>query len=194
MIKPREGSLFAILSRLPFWVSLLIAGALFAVMRNWLPDVLAAATTLPFIGVAVYAGYVQFKTPSATRVSEGLDALRALAWPHFSSVIAESFRKEGFIVTPSKRAGVDFDMEQSGYVTLLACKRWKVAQAGIGPLRELVDAAKAADARGCCFITAGALTGTAQTFATDNKIRIINGMELVQRAGAAARTAKRPAA
>ena len=193
MIKPREGSLFAILSRMPFWVSLLIAGAIFAVMRNWLPDVLAAATTLPFIGVAVYAGYVQFKTPNATRVSERLDALRALAWPHFSSVIAESFRKEGFVVTPSKRAGVDFDMEQNGYATLLSCKRWKVAQAGIGPLRELVDAAKAADARGCCFVTAGTLTSTAQAFATENKIRIISGTDLVQRAGPAARAAKRPA-
>ena len=189
MITPRKGSLFEILARAPWWVSLLIAGALFAVMRRFLPDLLAAFTTLPFIGVAGFAAWTQWRTPSAARTEESLDAIRALPWAQFSERMAESFRAEGFTVVPSKRAGVDFDMERNGYLTLVACKRWKVANAGIGPLRELHEAAQKAEARECFFVTGGTLTETASTFARAKAIKLIAGADLVQRARPLARSA-----
>lgn len=189
MITPRKGSLFEILSRAPWWVSLLIAGALFAVMRRFLPDLLAAFTTLPFIGVAGYAAWTQWRTPSAARTAESLDAIRALSWAQFSERIADSFRAEGFTVVSSKRAGVDFDMDRNGYLSLLACKRWKVANAGIGPLRELHEATQKAEARECFFATAGTLTETASAFAREKAIKLIAGADLVKRAQRSSRSA-----
>src|SRR6185295_13021744 len=113
MLQPREGSLFAILARSPWWVSLLIAGALFAMARQFLPDLLAAATTLPFVGIAGYAAWLQLRTPSARRVSETMDVLRQMPWPQFSALITASFQREGYEVAPSKSGAADFELRKS---------------------------------------------------------------------------------
>jgi restriction system protein len=183
MLQPREGSLFAILSRSPWWVSLLIAGALFALARQFLPDVLAAATTLPFIALAGYAGWLQSREPSSKRVTETLEKLRAMRWPEFSKLIGDSFRRDGYEVVPSRHAAADLELRKSGYVTLLSGKRWKVAQCGIAPLRELADAVSATDARDGCFVTAGSVSDGAVEFASGKRIRILAGAALVKQIG-----------
>jgi restriction system protein len=183
MLQPREGSLFAILSRSPWWVSLLIAGALFAIVRQFLPDLLAATTTLPFIGLAAYAGWLQAREPSTQRISATLDQLREMRWPEFSKVISDSFRRDGYEVAPSRHVAADLEVSKSGYVTLLSGKRWKVAQVGIAPLRELADAVRKIDAREGCFVTTGALSEGALEFAAANRIRVLRGPELVKQIG-----------
>ena len=183
MLQPREGSLFAILARSPWWVSLLIAAALFGVMRNFVPDLLAAATTLPFVGLAGYAGWRQWKEPSAARVRETLDKICSMRWQEFSTLIADRFRRDGYEVAVPKKGAADFELRKEGYTTLVSGKRWKVANAGIAQLRELADAVRAADAREGWFVTAGALTETARTFANAQKIRVIEGPELARLIG-----------
>jgi restriction system protein len=183
MLQPREGSLFAILARSPWWVSLLIAGALFAVMRYFLPAVLAATTTLPFIGLACYAGWRQFKEPSAKSVKDTLDKICSMRWPDFKTVIADRFRRDGYEIAFPKSGPADLELRKDGYTTLVSGKRWKVANAGIAQLRELADAVRASDAREGWFITAGALTETARTFAVAQKLRVIEGPELARLIG-----------
>ena len=183
MLQPREGSLFAILSRSPWWVSLLIAAALFALMRQFLPNLLAAATTLPFVALACYAAWLQAQEPSQKRVAETLEKLRAMRWPEFSKLIGDSFRREGYEVEPSRRAAADLELRKSGYLTLVAGKRWKVPQCGIGPLKELADAVRAADAREGYFVTAGSISETAREFAAANRIRVLQGDALVKQVG-----------
>jgi restriction system protein len=182
MLQPREGSLFVILSRSPWWVSLLIAAALFALIRQFLPDLLAAATTLPFLGLAGYAGWLQWKEPSSKRVKETLDRVCVMRWPEFSTLLTERFRRDGYEVS-STRSGADIELRKDGYMTLVSGKRWKVANAGIAPLRELADAVRAADAREGWFVTAGTVTDTARTFAAERKLRVIEGPELAKLVG-----------
>ena len=191
--KPAKGSLFALLARSPFWVSLLIAGALFAVARNFLPDLLALSTTLPFLGIAAFAGWRQFKTPSPTRVSETLDSLRGMTWGQFSAVLAETFRREGYEVGELEAGAVNYELHKNGYKSLLSCKRWKVAQTGIAPLRELFEATQAREARECIYVAAGDFTGPARAFALEKRIRLLNGAELAAMAGPVVRD-KKPAA
>jgi len=181
--KPSEGSLFALLVRSPFWVSLLIAGALFAIARNFVPALFAAATTIPFLGTAAFAGWRQFKIPSAARVTETLDALRAMPWPQFSGVIAEAFRREGYTVGAPADGVVNLELGKNGYKTLVGCKRWKVAQTGAVPLRELVDAMAAREARDCVYVVVGVLTEPALAYAKERGIRVLNGTELAQFVG-----------
>ncbi|MEO7761857.1 MAG: restriction endonuclease [Casimicrobiaceae bacterium] len=180
MLEPREGSLFAILSRSPWWVSLLIAGGLFALARIFLPDLLAAATTLPFLGLAGYAAWLQSKEPSAKLVDATLEKLRAMRWPEFAAMIGDSFRRDGYEVTTSTSAAADLLLRKNGYVTLVCAKRWKVAQCGVPPLRDLADAIRATEARDGCFVTAGALTESAAQFAVQHGLRVIHGAELVK--------------
>jgi restriction system protein len=188
--EPAKGSLFALLVRAPFWASLLIAGALFAVARNFLPNLLAAATTLPFLGTAAFAGWRQFKTPSPTRVTETLDALRDMTWVQFSAVIAETFRREGYDVGALEGGVANYELHKNGYKSLLSCKRWKVAQTGIVPLRELFEAMQARAARDCIYIATGDFTETARAFALEKGMRVLNGAELAKLVGRVVREKK----
>ena len=179
---PAKGSLFALLVRAPFWVSLLIAGALFAVARNFLPPVLAAATTLPFLGTAAFSGWRQFKTPSPTRVSESLERLRDMQWLPFAVLIADLFRGEGYTVGALETGVTNYELRKSGYTTLVACKRWKVRETGIAPLRELHDAMQARGARDCVYVATGTFTDSALAFARANKVRLLSDADLAQAA------------
>lgn len=176
--EPSKGSLFAFLIRSPFWVSLLIAGALFGIARNFLPDLLAAATTLPFLGIAAIAGWRQFKTPSQTHVATTLDGLREMPWGQFSVVVAEAFRRDGYEVEALEEGIVNYVLRKNGYQSLVSCKRWKVAQTGIGPLRELFEAMHSREARDCIYIATGDFTQTAKAFALEKGIRLLSGAEL----------------
>jgi restriction system protein len=192
--EPAKGSLFALLARSPFWVSLLIAGALFAVARNFLPNLLALATTLPFLGIAAFAGWRQFKTPSPTRVAETLDSLREMTWGQFSTVIAEAFQREGYEVGGLEGGVVNYELHKNGYKSLLSCKRWKVAQTGIGPLRELFEVMQAREARDCIYVATGDFTETARAFALEMGMRLLNGAELATLVGPVVRKKKPEAA
>ena len=188
--EPAKGSLFAILIRAPFWASLLIAGALFAIMRNFLPDLFAAATTLPFLGTGAFAAWRQFKTPSPTRVSETLATLRELPWAQFAALMAEAFRREGYQVGELETGVANYELHKNGYKSLLCCKRWKIAQTGIGPLRELHEAMLARDARDCIYVATGDFTEPARAFALEKKLRLLHGAELATLAGRVLRDKK----
>ncbi len=143
----RKDTLFAVLSRLPWWISVAVGAALFAITRLFLPDIIAAATAaLPFLGIACYAGWRQMRAPGATNVTETLGKIRGMPWENFSAVISEAFRRDGYAVTEVFKGAVDLKLDKSGRITVVSCKRWKVAQTGIGPLRELPEAKEAHDA------------------------------------------------
>jgi restriction system protein len=172
-------SLFFTLSRAPWWLSLLIAAALFMAVRQFMPDYAAVASTLPFLAIAGYAGWRQSRAPNPERVGEVLAALRALSWQEFSSGIEAAFRSEGYAVAGFASGGADFELRKNGRVALAACKRWKVAQAGIEPLRELFQAKQTADAHDCIYVTAGDLSPNARQFAAQKEIRLLCEAELV---------------
>jgi restriction system protein len=173
-------SLFAILSRSPWWLSVLIAAAVFMAVRQFMPDYAALASTLPFLGIAGYAGWRQSRLPSAERVTEMLVALRAMSWQEFAAIMDAAFRSEGYAVVALTRGAADFELRKSGRVALAACKRWKVAQTGIEPLRELVLAKETAGAQECIYVAAGDVSLNAREFAAQNKIRLLCEVELVQ--------------
>jgi restriction system protein len=138
---PRN-SLFAILLRSRWWLSVLLALGVFALARLAVPAGVAAFAALPFALIAVYAGFQQLRTPGARRVAATLERARALSWDGFCAALEEAFRREGYAVSRMD-AGADLKLTHEGRVTLVACKRWKALRTGIEPLREL-DAASSA--------------------------------------------------
>ena len=172
-------SLFFALSHSPWWLSLLIAAALFMLVRQFMPDYAALASTLPFLGIAGYAGWRQSRALSPKRAGEALAALRALPWQEFSARMATAFRSEGYEVAVLARGAADFELRKSGRVALAGCKRWKVAQTGIEPLRELFQAKETAGANDCVYVTAGDLSQNARQFAAERQIRLLCEAELV---------------
>ena len=173
-------SLFNILSRSPWWLSVLIAAAVFMAVRQFMPDYAALAATLPFLGIAGYAGWRQSRVPNPERVAEMLAALRAMSWQEFAAIMEAAFRSDGYAVAVLTRGGADFELRKSGRVVLACCKRWKVAQTGIDPLRELWLAKESAGAQECIYVAAGDLSQNARQFAAQKEIRLLCDTELAQ--------------
>ena len=185
-----RNSLFAVLLRSPWWISFLVAGALFAVLRMVLPWGYALCGTLPFLFIGGYAGWLQFRAPSAARIAATLAALRAMSWDDFSSAIEDAFRRDGYRVNRLRGAAADFELTRAGRIALVGCKRWKVARTGIEPLRELDAARRAGDAHECIYVAAGEFTDNARAFAAGNDIRLLHDAGLAEFLPSAGRRGK----
>ncbi len=175
---PKE-SLFTILSRSPWWLSVILAAVMFALVRLFLPDIAAFFAALPFMVLAGYVGWRQSLAPSAASVEETLNKLRAMSWENFAAAISEAFRRDGYTVAEIPGSAADFQLRKNGRVTIACCKRWKAAQTGTGPLRGLHEAMPAHDADECIYVAAGDFTDNARAFATEKGIRLLNGAALV---------------
>jgi len=175
--KMAENSLFAILLRAPWYVSVLVSLGVFGLVRMFLHWSYALFGTLPFIVIAAIAIWRQLRRPSATKVAAGLEALRALGWEEFARLLEEGFRREGYLV---KRVSgpADFELEKAGRVSLVSAKRWKAAVTGVEPLKELVAAREKREAGECVYVVAGELSANARGFATDKAVRLVEGAAL----------------
>ena len=179
--KMHERSLFALLLRSPWWVSLLIAGAIGLLVRLAVPEdyrMYGYPAIGPFVAIGFYALYKQLRAPSGARVAAVQDAVLALSWREFSALIEAAFTRDGFGVTRIDLPAADFEIIKAGRIALVSAKRWKAASHGAGPLEELAALRRSRDAAETMYISAGALTDNAQRFATAEGMRIVNGLDL----------------
>jgi restriction system protein len=182
-LKMNENSIFAVLLRSSWLISAGIGAALFTATRLLVPaeyGLYAFFVALPFMVIAVVAGWRQLRAPSAESVARTLDALRAMSWGEFSAVVGEGFRRDGYTVAPIASTGADFELVKSGRTTLVGCKRWKVARTGIEPLKDLDAARSAREAHDCIYLATGEVTETARAYALEKNIRVLSGAELVK--------------
>jgi len=178
-----KNSLFAILLRSPWWISVLVAAGIVAAARLVVPEVYASyafVAALPFIVIGGVAGWRQLRAPSAARVANTLEAVRAMSWGDFSSALADALRDDGYIVSRLTSAAADFELAKAGRISLVACKRWKAARTGVDPLRGLYDTKRAREAHECIYVATGEITEGARAFALERNIRLIHGAELAK--------------
>ena len=175
-----KNSLFAVLLRSPWWMSVAIAAGIFAAARLVLPQVYAFFVGLPFLAIGCYAGARQLRSPSAARVAGVLEAVRAMSWDEFSGAIERAYGREGYGVTRTSGTQADFELARAGRISLVGCKRWKAARTGIEPLRELLAERRARDAHECIYVAAGEITDNALAFAAKHGIRLLRGAELAK--------------
>jgi len=178
-----ENSLFATLLRSPWWVSIGIAVGVALVARIVLPDryaVVGALTGLPFAVIAAIAAWKQLRAPSTARVALTLEAIASMSWSDFSHAIEDALRRDGYTVTRLDGSPVDYEMNKAGRTSLVSCKRWKAATVGIESLRALHAVKEAREAQEGIYVAVGAMTDGARKFASEKKIRVIQGAELAQ--------------
>ena len=181
--KMHERSLFASLLRLPWWVSLALGVVIALVSRLTLKGdflIFGVTMSLPFIVIAAIGLRRELKAPSAARVEAVLAAVQAMSWREFSAAVEAAFVRDGFVVKPASLPAADFEIAQGVSVALVSCKRWKAANQGIAPLQELAALCAARGAGEAIYISAAALTGKAQAYATEQRMRVINGAGLAQ--------------
>jgi len=180
-------SLFSILSEQPWWVSLLVAAVLFAVVQLVLPP-LAPFVALPFIAIAAHVAWTQLRRTSPVNVEERLAALRAMPWESFRLLISEAYCRQGYTVEESGGGAFDFKLRKGGQTTLVQCRRWKVNQVGVKPVQELHEAMNKLDASNGVCISAGEFSAGARKFAANKPITLLNHAALTELVGTLEKT------
>ena len=178
-----QDTLFNILRRQPWWISLLVAFVLFWIAHAIFPPI-APFIAVPFVVLAVYIAIVQWRRGAPADIGSRLAELRAMSWESFSAAVTDAYRKRGYAVSTSVDAGYDFELVKGSEVILLQCRRWKVNQVGAGPVRELAVAVDRRDARRGICLAAGEFSAPARAVAANEPVLLISGSELVELIGA----------
>ena len=179
--KMSPNSLFAILLRSPWWVSLLIVLVFVMLSGALLPAeyrVFGLMGVFPFLGIGLYRAWQQLQAPSPKRVALALERAGTMPWREFSAVLQQAYKRQGYDVTLLGGPAADLQLTLAGRTTLVSCKRWKAANHGVEALRELVAAQQTLAADQCSYISLGAVSEQAQRFARDNGITLVSGQAL----------------
>ncbi|MCZ7566190.1 MAG: restriction endonuclease [Burkholderiales bacterium] len=175
-----EKSLFAILLRSQWWISIAIALGVTLIASLFLPMQYAAFAGAPFVVIGAVAGWRQLRAPSAKRIERTVEAVRQMSWGDFSHALEDAFRRDGYRVSRLEGAPADFELYRSGRRAIVGCKRWKVARLGVEPLRELYAARRAHDAHECIYVAVGEISAPARAFAAEKNIRVMHGADLAR--------------
>ena len=181
-----KNSIFAVLLRSPWWVSLAIAAAIGAAAMALLPPNwrgVALFSGSPFLVISAIAAWKQWQLPGAARVAQTRQAVAAMAWPAFSRLLEDAFKRDGYSVQRGTGAAVDFVLERKGRRMLVSARRWKSARLGLETLRALQAARAAVEADGATdalCIGLGELTDTARPFAAAHRVAVWQAPEIAQ--------------
>ncbi len=181
-LKMAPNSLFSILLRSSWWISLAVAGLIVAASRALLPPeywAFGALGGLPFVAIALIALGKQLRKPGRRRVEAVLQAVRGMSWRDFSQAVEDAFTRDGFAVQRIEGAA-DFAVTRSGRTALVAARRWKAARHGEEALAALHAQMRARDASECTYIALGKLSDNAQRFARANGVQVMQEEGLAQ--------------
>ena len=175
-----EKSLFNRLLYSPWWVSFLIALVWGLVARlvfsaEYAPY--AMSGVIPFLIVGVIAAWKQWRVPGPSRVAATAEAVGAMTWREFAAMMEEAFERDGYVVTRLSGAA-DFRLVKGGRTSLVSCKRWKAASHGLESLRELDAAREAEVAQDAMYVAIGEITENARRFAREQRISLIEPLQL----------------
>jgi restriction system protein len=172
-----DKSLFARLLRAPWWVSFLVAIVVGAAAFSLFPKDLKAAgalSSIPFIVIGLIAAWKQRNTLSPKQIEVALEKLAAMSAREFTDTLAAAYERDGYKVERFTKPGADLAIEKQGYTTLVSCKRWKAANHGIEPLRELLAVMEKAETGRGIYVALNNVSDPAVQFAEKNGIRVLS--------------------
>lgn len=115
--------------------------------------------------------------------NQHLDAIRALSWRDFEQLVAEAYRRKGYVVRENLNGGpdggVDVRLERNGQLHLVQCKQWRAQKVGVSVVREMYGVMTAESAASAAIITSGFFTQDAKNFAEEKAIALVDGGQLV---------------
>jgi restriction system protein len=179
--KMAEKSLFAILLRSPWWISLAIAAGIALVARVALPTEIAGIGMMggfPFFVISVIAAWRQRNVPNASAVERATASVATMGWREFGTALDTAWRAGGWQVTRQETPGSDFLLQKGPVSMLVSARRWKAAKLGVEPLRELHAAMGRAEVSKGLWIGLGEVSPNARTFAKQNGIALMTPAEL----------------
>lgn len=182
-LKMARNSLFAVLLRSQWWISLVVAVVVVAASRALLPPaywVFGAMGAFPFVVIAGIALVRQLKRPSAKRTRDIVQQVRTMSWREFSQALQEAFERDGCRVERLEGGAADLAVTRAGRTSLVAARRWKAARHGEEGLIALHAQLRERDASECTYIALGELSANAQRFARTHNVQVMQQDGLVQ--------------
>lgn len=161
----------------------LVAAVVTAGMFALLPKALQAAAIVsgaPFIVIGCIAAWKQRNTLSPKQIEAALEKLYAMTTKEFTDTLTAAYERDGYKVASHSKPGADLALSKDGYTTLVSSKRWKAANHGVEPLRELLAAMEKADTGRGIYVALNSVSDAASAFAKKNGIRVAGGNELVE--------------
>ena len=180
-LKMSENSLFAILLRAPWWVSMVVVALFALAARALLPEPYVAFGMMggfPFLVIGIIAAWRQWRAPSPARMAAALKAAGAMSWRDFSSAVEQAYVRQGYAVTRLDSTAADFSLSKGGRTILVSCKRWKAASHGSSALRDLAAAQEAQGAHQSTYISLRPVTDKARQFAREQGVHLLSENEL----------------
>jgi restriction system protein len=178
-----------------WWVSVVLAGLVYVLLRYVVPAMFARNPfVMPFAkGVAGPLAFLILLAAPLSLVRSwrqrrlldrqtGIDSIRAMSWQQFEELVGEAYRRAGYQVRHTGRSGpdggIDLVLEKDGK-WLVQCKHWKNYKVGVKEVRELYGLVHAEHAQGGILVTVGAFTPEVRDFAEGKPLRLVDGPALV---------------
>ena len=175
-----DNSLFAVLLRSGWWVSIALAVGIGLLVKFFVPEehlLPALSVTIPFLFTGILAAWKQLRIPGAARIASTVETVSAMSSREFLELMEAAYQRDGFAVSRINGAA-DLKLSKEGRVTLVCCKRWKAAGHGVEPLRELESLRESLGAHEARYVALGNVSDNARRFATSHKIGLIEDMQL----------------
>ncbi|HMS26915.1 MAG TPA: restriction endonuclease [Burkholderiaceae bacterium] len=180
--KLAENSLFAILIRNHWWISLAIVAVYSLLCFAFLPKaylIFGLMGVFPFVVTGIIAFKRQWGVPSAANVQAEQARLAGLNWRDFATELETHFKAQGFQVeriNSTASSAVDYRLSKNGQTTLVAAKRYKAAIHGVEPLQALLTQKQNHQANQLLYICTTPVTPQAAKFAREHGIQIQLGL------------------
>lgn len=180
-LRMSDKSLFALLLRSPWWISIVLALVVALIAGALVPKPYSAVGALggfPFFVIGIIAAWRQRHAPDPARMNQVLERLAAMSWREFSAGLEQVYASQGYAVTHLHAGAADLKLEKNGQVILVGAKRWKAAALGVEVVRDLVAARGSTNASSSVCISLHPVTDKARLFAEENAVKLISEMEL----------------
>ena len=179
-LKMSKNSLFAILLRSHWWISLLVALFIVLLARLVVPEAYASyalSFAVPFVVIAAIAAWKQRHVPGEAQVRALVERVSSLSWTEFSSVLEDAYRRQGGVVTRLE-GGADLQVERSRRVSVVSARRWKAASHGLPALRELVAERERRGAHEAVYVALNPLSEKGLLYAREHGVVVADAAAL----------------
>lgn len=196
MSRRNKTSIIDILALFPWWLTLTAGAGLWFYLRSHPAPSLTADMQGTVIRVALQV--IQWMLFGAALISgirtltrrrtfasaKDIEAIRAMSWREFETLIAETYRRQGFTVEETggggADGGIDLILRGKGQKAIVQCKHWRQRQVGVKVVREMVGVMTHENADRVVIVSSGTYTQEAQDFAKGKPILLIDGQALAQ--------------
>jgi len=115
---------------------------------------------------------------------EPRNGLAKLSWSEFEELVGELFRRRGFAIKQTGKAGpdggVDVELKRDGKLYLVQCKHWHSRRVTVDKARALFGVVAERQAAGGFLVTSGKFTEDTRSFAEGVNLELIDGDALVE--------------